>query len=97
MSKIITKEDVKKIAELAYIKLSEQEIENYQTELEEFFEHAKALEEVNTDWIEPLYQVWWLQNVMRKDEIIKSAISSDLVSCSANKSENWGFLVKNVL
>ena len=97
MSQIITKEQVKKIAELSKLKLSDSEIENYQKELEEFFEHAKALEEVNTEWIEPLYQVWWLQNVMRKDEIIKSTISWDLVSCSANKSENWGFLVKNVL
>ena len=97
MSQIITKEQVKKIAELSKLKLSDSEIENYQKELEEFFEHAKALEEVDTKWVEPLYQVWWLQNVMRKDEIIKSTISWDLVSCSANKSENWSFLVKNVL
>lgn len=97
MSKIISKEDVIKIADLARLKLTEAEVENYQKELEEFFEHAKALEEVDTEWIKPLYQVWWLQNIMRKDEIIKSAISWDLVSCSANKSENWGFLVKNVL
>ena len=97
MSKIISKEDVIKIADLARLKLTEKEVENYQKELEEFFEHAKALEEVDTEWIEPLYQVWWLQNVMRKDEIIKSTISWDLVSCSTNKSENWWFLVKNVL
>ena len=97
MSKIISKSDVIKIAELAKLKLSEQEVENYQKELEEFFEHAKALEEVDTEWVEPLYAVWWLQNVMRKDEIIKSTISWDLVSCSANKSEKWWFLVKNVL
>lgn len=97
MSKIISKEDVIKIADLARLKLTEAEVENYQKELEEFFEHAKALEEIDTEWVEPLYQVWWLQNVMRKDEIIKSTISWDLVSCSANKSENWSFLVKNVL
>ena len=97
MSKIISKEDVIKIADLARLKLTETEIENYQKELEDFFEHAKALEEIDTEWIEPLYQVWWLQNIMRKDEIIKSTISWDLVSCSANKSEKWGFLVKNVL
>ena len=94
---LITKETVKKIAELSRLKLSEQEIEQYQKELEEFFEHAKALEEVNTDWIEPLYQVWWLKNITREDKIQKSEISEKLVSCSANKSTNWSFLVKNVL
>ena len=97
MSQVITKNDVIKIAELAKLKLTEDEISKYEKELSEFFEHAKALEEVDTEWVEPLYQVWWLQNVMRKDEIIKSTISWDLVSCSANKSENWSFLVKNVL
>jgi len=97
MSKIITKEDVVKIAELSRLKLTEDEISFYEKELSEFFEHAKALEEIDTEWVEPLYQVWWLQNVMRKDEIIKSTISWDLVSCSENKSEKWGFLVKNVL
>ncbi len=94
---LISKQEVIKIAELARLKLTDKEIENYQKELSEFFEHAKALEEVDTEWVEPLYQVWWLQNVMRKDKIIKSTISWDLVSCSANKSEKWGFLVKNVL
>lgn len=97
MSKIITTEIVKKIAELAKLKPSEEEILKYEKELSAFFEHAQALEEVDTDWIEPLYQVWNLQNVMRKDKIVKSKISKDLVWCSANKSENWSFLVKNVL
>lgn len=49
MSKIISKEDVIKIADLARLKLTEAEVENYQKELEEFFEHAKALEEVDTE------------------------------------------------
>jgi len=49
MSKIISKEDVIKIADLARLKLTETEIENYQKELEDFFEHAKALEEIDTE------------------------------------------------
>jgi aspartyl/glutamyl-tRNA(Asn/Gln) amidotransferase C subunit len=49
MSQIITKKDVIKIAELAKLKLTEKEISQYEKELSEFFEHAKALEEVDTE------------------------------------------------
>lgn len=53
----ITKEEVKKVAHLSYIKLSDEEVEIYTKELGQILNWIQVLQEVNTDNIEPMKNI----------------------------------------
>ena len=65
----ISKDEVKHLAELSSISLSEEEISNLQTDLGNIVEYIEQLSELNTDDVEPTYSVSKNQNVWREDEI----------------------------
>lgn len=79
MQGMITKDDVRKIATLAKIKISEEEEEKMQKDLSAILDYFKMLEEVDTLMIEPLARmtVWSdgqshvvdIRNVVREDRI----------------------------
>ena len=65
---MLTEKEVKHIAKLARIKLSETEEKKFQKELGEILDYINKLNEVNTDGVEPLYQTTSLVNWFRADE-----------------------------
>ncbi len=65
---MLSDSEVRKIAKLARIELSDNEIEKYKSELSSILDFVKKLDEVNTDGIEPLYQTTGLINSTRTDE-----------------------------
>ena len=95
---MITKEEVIKIARLAHLDLSDTDIEKYQKDLSGMLDYAEQLKEVDTKWVEPLYQVTGLENVTREDEVNQQSdeIMTKIVSWSKN-AENWQYIVKDVL
>ena len=66
----LTREDVLKLAHLARLTLSEDEIVQYQGELEEILQYVEQLQAVEVGSLLPTNQVTGLKNVMRKDEVI---------------------------
>ena len=97
MSKL-TKKDVLKLAELSRLKLSDREVEKFQTELSGILDYVEKLDAVNTDGLEPTYQVTGLKNVMRDDkEIDYGYKTDDLVVKNAPNVEKGQFKVKRVL
>lgn len=67
----LTTEEVLKIAHLARLSLSEKELEKFASQLSEFLEHAKMLEEVDTTGVEPIAQITGLQDVFF-DDVVQS-------------------------
>jgi aspartyl-tRNA(Asn)/glutamyl-tRNA(Gln) amidotransferase subunit C len=65
---MISKDEVKHIAELARIKLTESQIEKYQKELSGILDFVGKLSEVKTENIQPIKQITGLESVFRKDE-----------------------------
>ncbi len=53
----ISREDVERVAELAYLDLSEAELENYRNQLDDILEYIGKLDELDTSQIEPMAQV----------------------------------------
>jgi aspartyl-tRNA(Asn)/glutamyl-tRNA(Gln) amidotransferase subunit C len=53
----ITREDVLRVAELAYLKLSEAEVATFQSQLDHILEYAGKLNELDTSKVEPMAQV----------------------------------------
>lgn len=65
--RIITSEEVRRLAWLSKIKISKNEERRYLEEMGEILEYFKMLDEVDTEGVEPTYHVIELVNVTRED------------------------------
>lgn len=66
----LSREDVLKLAQLARISLSEDEVDAFAGELSSILEYVEQLSAVDVKGLKPTNQVTGLTNVMRKDEVI---------------------------
>lgn len=79
----LTTDEVRHIAKLARLHLSDAEVERYSKELTSILEFVNVLQEVNTATVEPLTQSTGLHNSFREDIVAESATSRDaLLQCS---------------
>ena len=65
----LTRDDVLKLARLARLELSEDEIEQYRAELSEILQYVEQLQSVDVKGLKPTNQVTGLTNVTRPVEI----------------------------
>ena len=68
----LTREQVRHVAELAKLKLTESEIALFQQQLSAILDYAERLDELDTEQIPPTAAVLPLQNVMRPDVSYRS-------------------------
>lgn len=66
----LTRDDVLKLARLARLQLTDEEIEGFQHELAEILGYVDQLQSVDVAGLEPTSQVTGLMNITREDEII---------------------------
>ena len=67
MSKL-SRDDVLKLAALSRLKLSNDEIERFRSELSEILSFVEVLNNADTAGLEPTYQVTGLKNITRPDQ-----------------------------
>jgi aspartyl-tRNA(Asn)/glutamyl-tRNA(Gln) amidotransferase subunit C len=65
----LTRDDILKLAKLARLDLTDEEVDEYAGELTEILHYVEQLQSVDVAGLEPTSQVTGLVNVMRKDEI----------------------------
>lgn len=65
----ITNDEVKHLAQLSSISLSESEVANLRGDLENIVSYIEQLNELDTAGVEPTYSVSENQNIWREDEI----------------------------
>ena len=73
----ISKQDIEHLAKLSNLKLEDAEVENLQEDLINIIGYIEQLSELNTENIEPTYQVSDNQNIWRKDEINNYNVKRD--------------------
>jgi aspartyl-tRNA(Asn)/glutamyl-tRNA(Gln) amidotransferase subunit C len=66
----ISRDDVLHLAQLSSLELNETEIDGFQASLSEILGYVEQLNKVNTDDVEPTYQVTGLENVWRDDQVV---------------------------
>jgi aspartyl-tRNA(Asn)/glutamyl-tRNA(Gln) amidotransferase subunit C len=93
----LSRDEVFKLAVLAHIDLSEDEVVKFQKEFTEILSYVEQLQTVNIDKLEPTYQVTGLNNVTRKDEIIEYGISQEELLKNLPAREGKQIKVKRVL
>ncbi|MCF6411462.1 Asp-tRNA(Asn)/Glu-tRNA(Gln) amidotransferase subunit GatC [Pseudalkalibacillus salsuginis] len=64
----ITKEEVKHVAKLARLAVTEEEAEMFTNQLDAIIGYAEQLKELDTDGVEPTTHVLDMKNVLREDE-----------------------------
>lgn len=89
-------ETVERIAALARIGLTPDEMERMRDQLSAVLDHIEMLQEVDTDDIPPTAQVIELQNIMR-DDVVEPSLSQEQVLLNAPRSEDGFIKVKAVL
>lgn len=89
-------ETVERIAALARLGLSQDEMERMRDQLSVVLDHISMLEEVPTEDIPPTAQVIELQNIMR-DDVVEASLSQEQVLLNAPRSEDGFIKVKAVL
>src|ERR1700689_3709556 len=68
----LTREDVLKLARLARLDISDDEVMEYVEELSEILQYVEQLQSVDVTGLKPTNQVTGLTNVMREDKIKKN-------------------------
>jgi aspartyl-tRNA(Asn)/glutamyl-tRNA(Gln) amidotransferase subunit C len=85
---------IKKIAKLAKIKIDEDQIGLYQTQINEILDFVEVLKEVDIENVD--FSSFPTTNRMREDEISPS-LENSIATNNSKKTLNGGFLVPSVL
>jgi aspartyl-tRNA(Asn)/glutamyl-tRNA(Gln) amidotransferase subunit C len=80
----ISREDVLRVAELAYLELSEAELEKYRAQVDEILEYIGKLNELDTANVEPMAQVLaddqTADATLREDLVVPCAVADDVLN-----------------
>ncbi len=85
----ITTDDVRHLAALSNLQLTDDEIGNLQVDLANILAYIDQLNALDTTGVEPTYQVTGLENVWRTDEVQTAAAGREvLLGLAPDKSDN---------
>jgi len=79
----ISRDDVVRVAELAYLDLNDAELENYRNQLDAILEYIGKLDELDTSNVQPMAQVLSdaqsADATFREDLILPCAVAEDVL------------------
>lgn len=87
----LTNDDVRHVAKLARISLSDDQLERFTTQLDSVFRHLDKLAEVNTENVEETAQVNGLQSSMAKD-VVKPSLDRDAFLKTSQRESSRGMI-----
>ncbi len=93
---MLTLEEVKKVALLARIELSDEEVVKFQKDLSAVLDYVEELKQVDTEGLEIVSQVTGLQNVQRDDEAVTAENREDILA-NAPEIKDGYYKVKAIL
>jgi len=77
------------VAEVARIKLTDDEIKKFLTQLKESLEFFSKLKEINTDNVKPSFQPVEMKNSMREDKEKECLSQDDALSLTEHKKDGY--------
>ncbi|HET6622562.1 MAG TPA: Asp-tRNA(Asn)/Glu-tRNA(Gln) amidotransferase subunit GatC, partial [Candidatus Saccharimonadales bacterium] len=75
--KSLSFDDVKKLADLSQLELSAEEAASLQADLAKILDYVDQLKSVDTDAVEPTYQVNYSGTVTREDQTVDYGVSPE--------------------
>ena len=92
----LTPDEVKRIARLARVGLSDDEVAHFQVQLSEILDYFQRLREVDTEKLPPTARTLAMHNVMRDDEP-RTSFGKEEVLANAPQREDDLFRVRAIL
>ena len=93
---MLSEDDIRKVAELARLNLSEQEVAELRPQLSKLIDYVAVLEEADTDDVEPMVHAIEQTNVFRED--VRSApLPREDALANAPKTDGKYFLVPQII
>ena len=96
MTEPISEKEVSHVAHLARLRLSQEELQLFTKQLGAILEHAKDVEALQLDGVEPMSHPLPMENVTRKDEVHEMLDREDILD-QAPASEDGRFQVPQIL
>ena len=93
----IKREDILHLADLSSFSLEESELAPLESDLNNIVEYISQLDELNTDGVEPTYQVFEMKNIWRPDEILPQEADREQLLALAPASLQQQIKVPKVL
>ncbi|MFC7441855.1 Asp-tRNA(Asn)/Glu-tRNA(Gln) amidotransferase subunit GatC [Laceyella putida] len=91
----ISKEQVQKVAMLGRLKLTEQEADQYTSQLNDILQFVEKLNELDTENVEPTSHVLPMANVLREDEV-RPSLDREKALANAPEQQDGMFRVPAV-
>ena len=85
----ITKEEVKKVAQLARLELDVNEINNHADQLEKILDYIKQLEKIDTENVPCTTRALEVTNVFRKDEKKKYDSTEEILHLGPSREDKY--------
>lgn len=92
----ITKDQVKHVAHLARLSVTEEEVEQFTEQLDKIISFAEQLNELNTEGIEPTTHVLDIKNVLRED-VVKESLKNEEVLKNAPDEQDGQVKVPSIM
>lgn len=85
----INREELKHLADLSNFSISDEELDSLQGDLKNIVNYISELNSLDTEGVEPTYQVFEMENVWRNDEIKDmDANREELLNLTVEEKEN---------
>ena len=85
----INHDNLKHLADLSNFSLSDSEMDSLQGDLQNIVNYISELDKLDTDGVEPTYQVFEMENVWRDDEIkTMEADRDELLNLTTEEKDN---------
>ncbi|MDA1013950.1 MAG: Asp-tRNA(Asn)/Glu-tRNA(Gln) amidotransferase subunit GatC [Planctomycetota bacterium] len=92
----LTRDKVREVARLARLKLTDEEVETFTSQLGHVLEYVDILSEVNTDGVEPMAHAVEQFNVLR-DDAVRESLPREAALANAPKTDGRYFQVPQIL
>lgn len=82
-------ETIKHLADLSNFSVTDAEIESLSGDLNNIIKYISQLDELDTENVEPTYQVFEMENIWRDDEILpQDASREELLAMTKDEKDN---------
>lgn len=96
MAKVIDEGQVRHVAKLARLDLSDAEVAKFSTQLSAILDYVRKLNELDTTNVEPLAHCLGVRNVFREDKV-KESLKPDAALANAPQRSGQFFKVPKIL
>lgn len=92
----VSREEIRNLAELSRLNLSEDELADLQGDLNDILEMVDRIQELETEDVEPTYHTFPLTNVFGKDQVRPSSSAEALFDHAPESSDGY-FVVPRII